>query len=341
MRQALSGLSWALSVAALAGVAGAADEEKRKPCFSNSLPEARAVAISRDGKFAGAGDLETFTVLMGGLAPTGFMKFSFRPVHMAPHPDRPQFAVAAGNVHIVEMATRKSVAELKPASWFVAWRRGGAELLGIDYDKGVHVWDAATRKELLKWKLPLDKKTSSRFEDYADAAGLLALGFDDGSVRIYDASDGRQVARIDAHPADGEIKMTGMALSPDGRLLATCDYGQVKVWDVATGEMKRRFSTKPGGLASLVRFYAKGSRLAFANYVGSGYGFDFIDADTGKRVDRAAVTGHDAVESWDMAFPDSEEPTILFLANETLYLCPYASATGKGPGIQSTGSPPR
>jgi WD40 repeat protein len=332
VRHTLSGVPWALSIATLAGVAAAADEE-RKPCFSASLPEARAVAISRDGTYAGAADLESFHVLVSGLAPTGFLKLSFRPVHMAPHPDRALFAVAAGNVHLVDMATRKTVAELKPASWFVAWRRGGAELMGIDYDNAVHVWDAVTRKELVKWKLPLGRKVSSRFEDYADAAGLLALGFDDGSVRVFDVSDGRQVSRFDAHPAQGEIKMTGMALSPDGRLLVTCDYGQVMLWDAATGEMKRRFPTK-GGLASLVRFYAKGRRLAFANYAGSGYGFDFLDAETGERLARAVLTGHDSVESWDMAFSDSEEPTILFLANETVYLCPYLAATGKGPGIQ-------
>ena len=325
----LSWVPWALSLAA----AVAADEEKGKPCLSMRLHEARGVAIGRDGKYAGAGDLESFHVLVSGLAPTGFVKFSFRPVHMAPHPDGALFAVAAGNVHLVDMATRKAVAELKPASWFVAWRRGGAELLGIDYDNGVHVWDAATRKDLAKWKLPLAKKVSSRFEDYADAAGVLALGFDDGSVRVFDVADGRQVSRFDAHPAEGEIKMTGMALSPDGRLVATCDYGQIKLWEAATGEMKRRIPIK-GGLASLVRFYAKGRRLAVANYAGSGYGFDFLDAETGERLARAALTEHDAVESWDMAFADSEEPTILFLANETVYLCPWSAAAGKGPAIQ-------
>ena len=340
MRQTLSVLSWALSMATLAGAAAAADERERKPCFSTSLPEVRTVAISRDGKYAGAGDLESFHVLAAGLAPTGFLKFNFRPVRLAPQPDGSLFAVAAGNVHLVDMATGQAVAELKPASWFVAWRRGGAELLGIDYDDTVHVWDTATRRELGKWRLPLPKKGAARFEDYADAAGLLALGFDDGSVRVFAAADGRQVSRFDAHPAEGEIKMTGMALSPDGRLLATCDYKQIKVWDAATGEMKRRFAMR-GGLASLVRFYAKGSRLAVANYAGSGYGFDFLDAETGERLARAALTEHDAVEAWDMALADSDEPTIVFVANEAVYLCPYAPATGKGPGIQSKGGEER
>jgi hypothetical protein len=32
-----------------------------------------------------------------------------------------------------------------------------------------------------------------------------------------------------------------------------------------------------------------------------------------------------------MAFADTEEPTILFLANDTVYLCPYSAATGPRP----------
>jgi WD40 repeat protein len=319
---------WALSLAAAVAVASDRDDEKRKPCLSAPLPEARAVAISRDARYAGAADLESFHILESGLAPAGLLKFSLHPVRMAPHPDRPLFAVAAGNIHLVDMAAGKAVAEIEPASWFVAWRRGGAELVGIDYDNGVHVWDAATGRELAKWKLPLGRTVRSRFEDYADAAGLLALGFDDGSVRVFDVAGGRQVSRFDGHPAEGEIQMTGLALSPDGRLLATCDYKRIRLWDAATGEMKREFPMR-GGLASLVRFYAKGSRLAVANYAGSGYGFDFLDAGTGERLARAAFSAHDAVESWDMAFADSEEPTILFLANETVYLCPWPAAAGK------------
>jgi len=332
VRRTVSWVPWALSLAAAASVPTDA-EDKRQPCSSTPLPDARTAAISPDGKYVGAGDLESLHVLVDGLV-TGVVKFSFRPVHIAAHPEGGLFAVAAGNVHIVDMATHTAVAEIKPACWYVAWRRGGAQLLGIDYDNAVHVWDSATRRELTKWKLPLGQKVSSRFEDYADAPGLLALGFEDGSVRVFDVADGRQVSRFDAHPAEGEIGMTGLGLRADGRLLATCDYGQVKVWDVATGEMKRQFSSRPGGLASRVRFSANGRRLAIANRVGSGFGIDFLDAETGERLARAALSAHDAVESWDMAFPDSEEPTILFLANDTVHLCPWSLAIGKGPGVK-------
>ena len=338
---------WLAAVVALCVPAAATgqedqeEQERTQPCFTQPLESSTEIAVTGDGEYAGAITLEHFHVYTGGLGPMGFMNFGSRPIGMAPHPNRSQMAVAVGNVRLVDMATRKSVAEFKPGSYYAAWRKGGAQLLGIGYDGNVRTWDVATRKETTaKWKLPLGKKESARFFEYNDAAGLLALGFDDGRVRIFEADTGREAATIKAHPVEGELKLNGVSLSPDGKRLATSDFSQIKVWDVATGEMKHRFSTRPGGLARFVRFYAGGKRLAFANPVAGGYGFQFIDAETGDTVGKGPI-GSGSIEGWDMAFPDSEEPTILFLANETLYLCPYASATGKGPGIQSTGSPPR
>jgi hypothetical protein len=82
-----------------------------------------------------------------------------------------------------------------------------------------------------------------------------------------------------------------------------------------------------------VRFYAKGTRLAIANAVGGGYGFDFFDAETGKKLAGARLMAHESIVSWDMAFPDSEDPQIVALADTTLYWCRYSAATGQKPGI--------
>lgn len=315
-------------------------KEHRQPCFTGSAEDVTAVAVTRDAQAAAAIGLEDLFVYIGGLAPIGSIHWSYRPIHMAPHPQLTQMAVAADKVRIVELATKKSVAVFKPAAWFVAWRKGGAQLLGIDWDWQVHVWDVGTRKEIAKWKLPLDKKASSRFEDYSDAAGLLALGFKDGTIRIFEDETAREVARFMAHPVSGEDYITGMAFHRDGKGLATCDFGQIKIWELPSGELKHRFSTRstPGGLASLVRYYAKGTRIAFANAVGGGYGFDFLDAETGKPVAGARITAHDSIESWDMAFPDSDDPQLVALADGTLHWCRYSAATGQKPGILVKGS---
>jgi hypothetical protein len=37
-----------------------------------------------------------------------------------------------------------------------------------------------------------------------------------------------------------------------------------------------------------------------------------------------------------MAFPDSDDPLIVFVADQNLYLCRYSAATGQKPGIKVT-----
>jgi WD40 repeat protein len=337
-------LAWPLVAALLAGAPllaqdeeeeeeEAGTEEERRPCFTHTLEGAAGLAVTRDGKWAGAADLEKLYLYRGGLAPTGFVQFSFRPLHLAAHPELPQLAVAAGNIRIVDPAAKKAVAEFKPSAWFAAWRQGGKQILGIDYDKNVQIWDVGTRKAVAKWKLPFDKKTSSRLEAYDDAAGLLALGFDDGTVRVFEAGSGRDLLTIKAHPVEGELRLNGLAISPDGRRIATSDFQQIKLWDAASGELKQRFSTRPGGLASRVRFLAGGTRIGFANYVDPGYGFSFLDAESGKLLAQGAISRGSIVD-WDIAFPDSDDPTLVALDdNGTLHWCRYSAATGQKPGI--------
>jgi hypothetical protein len=343
----LAVLRWLVSFIALAfpaAVTGQEDpqgEERHQPCFAQPLEDSTEIAVTGDGEYAGAITLEHFHVYAGGLGPLGFMSFGSRPIGMAPHPTRSQMAVAVGNVRLVDMATRRSIAEFKPASYFAAWRKGGAQLLGIGYDGNVRTWDVATRQEVMtKWKLPVGKKESARFYEFNDAAGLLALGFDDGRVRVFEANTGREVVTILAHPVDGELKLNGVSLSSDGTRLATSDFSQIKVWDVATGEMKQRFSTRPGGLARFVRFYAGGKRLAFGNPVAGGYGFQFIDAETGATVGAGPIT-NSSIEGWDMAFPDSEDPLIVAIADQVLFWCRYKAVVGLTKGITIKGGPPR
>jgi hypothetical protein len=340
LRRLLPVVALVVPVAAT-GQEDAPEEERRQPCFAQPLEDSTEIAVTGDGEYAGAITYERFHVYAGGLGPMGFMSFGGRPIGMAPHPTRSQMAVAVGNVKLVDMATRKSVAEFKPASYYAAWRKGGAQLLGIGYDDNVRTWDVATRKEVApKWKLPLGKKESARFFEYNDAGGLLALGFDDGRVRVFEADTGREVVTVMAHPVEGELKLNGVSLSTDAKRLATSDFSQIKVWDVATGEMKHRFSTRPGGLARFVRFYAGGKRLAFANPVAGGYGFQFIDAETGDTVGKGPI-GSGSIEGWDMAFPDSDDPLIVAIADQVLFWCRYSAVVGLTKGITITGGPPR
>ena len=65
---------------------------------------------------------------------------------------------------------------------------------------------------------------------------LLASGSLDGTVRLWDAADGRPLAAIQAHAA----AVVGLAVGPDGRMLASCGGdGAVHLWDTASGSLLR------------------------------------------------------------------------------------------------------
>ena len=90
------------------------------------------------------------------------------------------------------------------------------------------------------------------------ARTMAAAGFIDGTVRIWDLSNGRLVATLKGHSAS----VFAVAFSPDGRRLATgSDNGELKLWDVLTGN---NTLTLPGhgGPVGQVIFSPDGSRLA-------------------------------------------------------------------------------
>ena len=68
---------------------------------------------------------------------------------------------------------------------------------------------------------------------------LLASGYGDGTVRLWDVATGQ--ARPGAAPRQaGGRAVNGVAFSPDGSLLASADAdGTVRLWSPATGQPGR------------------------------------------------------------------------------------------------------
>jgi len=90
---------------------------------------------------------------------------------------------------------------------------------------------------------------------------ILAAGYEDGSVIVWNAVDTKKRITIQAHVS----RTYALALSPDGKLLATAGWdGSVKVWDVSSA---KKLASFPGGANGLA-FTPDGKLLAMAGWQG-------------------------------------------------------------------------
>ncbi len=117
----------------------------------------------------------------------------------------------------------------------------------------------------------------------------MASAGDEGVVRLWDASTGRELHRL-----TGAAR--SLAFSPDGRLLATADFerdGRVRLWDVTSGREARPLEAGEG-LWECVAFAPDGNTLACC-----GPRTLLLDVTTGKLLRRFG--GKDRRESDDAA----------------------------------------
>jgi WD40 repeat protein len=124
----------------------------------------------------------------------------------------------------------------------------GGKLLAVGDDRGVRLWDLPTQKEtttLTELKKPVAQLSLS-----ADGHTLAALADDGTSLRIWDLKDRRPRRPIN-HPS----KAAALALSPDGRLLATVGAdGKAQLWNTLARELTHKgpaLELSPKELAAL------------------------------------------------------------------------------------------
>ncbi|HEV3256788.1 MAG TPA: hypothetical protein VG013_07915 [Gemmataceae bacterium] len=120
-----------------------------------------------------------------------------------------------------------------------------------DFDKGTHVWDAATGKKLVMLRGAASFVTSVAF---APDGKTIATGDRQGIARMWDRRTGRLLQALDFQgKGDANlVEVLSVALSPDGQPLAAgSSDGLVRFWDWSTGRQLRAIRAQRWQVACL------------------------------------------------------------------------------------------
>jgi WD40 repeat protein len=156
--------------------------------------------------------------------------------------------------------------------------------------------------------------------DYSPDGKQLATIGDDGTTIVWDAATGGEAQRLPGttKPSDF-VSAQRIVYSPDGRLLAACDNGNVKVYDAATYKLLHMLIGHDVDMTA-VSFSRDGTRLASADHAGTIFIWDGVTDES-----RLEFVGHaDAVE--DLTF--SPDGKWLVTASDDATMKLWDAATG-------------
>ena len=165
----------------------------------------------------------------------------------------------------------------------VAFSPDGGTLASGAWDNTVRLWDIATKKQKSTFiGHPFFGTHTSGISNVAfsaDGQTLVSAAFNEDGVRLWDAGTGEQQRILEMD------KITNLAFSPDGKILATSGQYALDLWDVTNSEHKAALSGH-GRFVGSVAFSPDGQTLASTD----GERLFLWDVMSGAQ--KGAITGH-------------------------------------------------
>ncbi len=246
---------------------------------------AKAVAFSPDGKYVATGTPQQMALLWD--AATGQLIMTLRQKRQRRYAaledlfrhdfsmtvsfsrDGKYLATAGGDIQarVWDLESQREIALLPHQdmmSW-AAFTRDGQRVLTTGDDRTVRLWEAFSGHELTRITEGVDAKGAS--EACATGRGKHIAVAGGKSVSVWEGATGESSRRFVQKTA-----VTDLALSFDGKLLATCDTTTAWVWEMGSGALVARMIQREPNIGSSLRdqlksvdFSPDGKLLATAN----------------------------------------------------------------------------